>query len=246
MQFFLFFSDLLWSRFVSRTIYLMLPTSIVFCLRLFSLSSRTIPVPQCRQSSVFFCVLSVFYPLSFPPKLLAACLRDVIRAPASYVPSAVLFFMDFSSSILFRTSSFVIFSVQLIFSFLLHTKLSKASNFFLKVSVSVHVSAAYSATLQMVLVYSLRFFSSDPYLICLSATFSFPWMHSLPLLFCIWRLSHSIHPLKWQIPDTWNDSLAQLFVHLDLNLPTPLSWNACTSLSFSSYWFSFRIFESLC
>jgi len=36
--------------------------------------------------------------------------------------------MDFSSPILFQTSSFVIFSVQLIFSILVHTQLSKASN----------------------------------------------------------------------------------------------------------------------
>jgi len=68
----LFFSDLLWSRFVSRTINLMLPTSIVFCLQPFSVSSRMTPLPQCRQSSVFFCILSVFYPLAFHPKLIAA------------------------------------------------------------------------------------------------------------------------------------------------------------------------------
>jgi len=55
-------------------INLMLPTSIVFCLRLFSFSSRLTPVPQCRQSSVFFCILSVFYPLSFPPKSLISCI----------------------------------------------------------------------------------------------------------------------------------------------------------------------------
>jgi len=41
----------------------LLDVSHIHCLRLFSLSSRTIPVPQCYQSSVFFCVLSVFYPL---------------------------------------------------------------------------------------------------------------------------------------------------------------------------------------
>jgi len=82
---FFFFSDLLWSRCVSRTIYLMLHTAIVFCLRLFSLSSRTIPFPQCRQSAVIFCALFVFYPLSFPPKLLATCHYDV------KVPQPVMF-----------------------------------------------------------------------------------------------------------------------------------------------------------
>jgi len=130
----IFFSDLLWSRFVSRTIYiyLMLPTSIVFCLRLFSLSSRTIPFPQCRLSPVFFCVLSdVFYPLSFPPKLVAACMPSWRNTCSSQLCSlcCIVLKMDFSSQILFQTSSFVIFSVWLIFCILLHSPFDKHLNF---------------------------------------------------------------------------------------------------------------------
>jgi len=101
LPFFLFVSDLLWSRFVSRTIYLMFPTSIVFVVGFSLLSSRTTRFPQCRQSSVFFCDLfPVFCPLSFHPKFLAALHRDVI----TYVPQPVMFHllycsykMDFSS-----------------------------------------------------------------------------------------------------------------------------------------------------
>jgi len=108
-----FFNDLLWSRFMSRTIYLMLSTSIVFCLRLFSLSSSTTSFPQCRQSSVFFCVLSVFYSLSSPPSWRNTC-------PISQLSflCCIVLRLDFSLPIIFRTSSFVIFTVQLIFGIL--------------------------------------------------------------------------------------------------------------------------------
>ena len=49
---------------------------------------------------------------------------------------------------LLRTSSMVTLSSQLIFSILLHIYISKATNLLLSVCVNVHVSAAYSATLQ--------------------------------------------------------------------------------------------------
>jgi len=100
--------------------YLMLSTSIVFCLWLFSLSSRMTPFQHCRQSSVFYCVLSVFYPLSFPPKLLAASHRDATTPSQLCFLCCIVLKMDFLgfSPILFRTSSFMIF-VQLIFCILL-------------------------------------------------------------------------------------------------------------------------------
>ena len=53
-----------------------------------------------------------------------------------------------NSFTLLRTCSLVTLSVQLIFSILLHIHISQASNLLLSVWVNVHVSAAYSATLQ--------------------------------------------------------------------------------------------------
>jgi len=83
-------------------------------------------------ASVFYCFLSVLYPLSFPPKLLAACHHDVIRALASYVSSAVLFLTwIFLHQFFSKHLHLCFFSVQLVLSILLHTKLSKAFNFFL-------------------------------------------------------------------------------------------------------------------
>ena len=65
-----------------------------------------------------------------------------------------------SSFSLLRTSSLVTLSSQLIFSILLHIHISKASNL-LSVCINVHVSAAYSATLQtkhfIILFFSSRF-----------------------------------------------------------------------------------------
>ena len=62
-----------------------------------------------------------------------------------FFPLAMEFSICLSSFTLLRTSSLVTLSSQLIFSILLQIHISEASNL---LSVSVHVSAAYSSTLQ--------------------------------------------------------------------------------------------------
>jgi len=62
-------------------------------------------------------------------------------------PSSVEFSICLSSITLLRTSSLVSLSTQLIFSILLHIYVSNVSNL-LSVCVNIHVSAAYSTTLQ--------------------------------------------------------------------------------------------------
>jgi len=74
--YYFFFSDLMWSRFVSPTIYLMFHTSVVFCLRLFSLSSRTIHVPQFRHSSVQCCTQVTCVKSESSPKSLGSSLKS--------------------------------------------------------------------------------------------------------------------------------------------------------------------------
>jgi len=58
-----------------------------------------------------------------------------------------------------KNSLFLVYLIVFGDSLLLHTQLSKTSNFFLKISTNVQVSAAYSATLQMVL-FTIFFFRS--------------------------------------------------------------------------------------
>src|SRR6218665_457593 len=56
---------------------------------------------------------------------------------------------DLSSSISFNTSSFDMYSVQLIFSILRHIHISKASNRVMSSFLRVHVSPQYKVTLQI-------------------------------------------------------------------------------------------------
>jgi len=126
----------------------MLLTSIVFCLRLFSVFMYD-SFPTMSSITYIFLRLCLL-PIAHPPKLLAACHRDVICAPANYVSSAILFlkWIFFTNSFpnIFNWNFFSPANCQHSY----HTQLSKASSFFLKVSVSVHDSAAFSATLHMV------------------------------------------------------------------------------------------------
>jgi len=158
--------------------------------------------------------------MSFPQKLLVAYHHDVIHTYQLYFPCCIVLKMDFTSSILFWTYSFVIFSIQLIFSILLHTQLSKTSNCFLKVSDSVH--ASYSATLQMVLYDSFLQINSVFKLLVSNFFFSMNAFSAIAIL----HLTVSI---------LWNDRtqilemihlLNLLSIYNDLNLPTLLSWNA--------------------
>jgi len=77
------------------------------------------------MSSTIYILLRPLCPLFFPPKLLSACHHDAKRAPVSYVSSAVLFlrWIFFTNS--FPSFFICDFSVQLIYSILLHTQLSK-------------------------------------------------------------------------------------------------------------------------
>jgi len=157
--------------------------------------------------SSIICIL--LRPLCLLPIVLPSKVVSSMPSWRNTCPSQLCFLccivrkIEFSSLILFPTSSFVIFSVQLIFSILRHTQLSKAFHFFLKASVSVHVSAAYRW-------YILRFFASNSYLICLSATFLF---HEGILCHC-----YSAFDIFLTVFILWNDRYQILEMNLLLNL----------------------------
>jgi len=93
----------------------MLPTSIFFCLRLFFLSSCTIPSQQCRQSSVFS-ASSLSFPHCPSPKLLAACHHDVIRArvPICCIVLKWIFLHQFFSELQASRHSQRVFSIPIV------------------------------------------------------------------------------------------------------------------------------------
>ena len=113
------------------------------------------PLLSLRSSSSFLCLLPHLPVTSIPPCIfpsITRCRRQFLR---KMWPIQFAFCLHISRRILLcsltlsNTSSFLTWSVQLIFSILLRHHISKLSRFFWSTARSIQVSAPYKGMLQM-------------------------------------------------------------------------------------------------
>ena len=144
---------------------------------------------SCNNSILF--LLRVVLPILFP-SIMAwrkfSCLRTC-RSHLCFLCQIVSNMLPVSLA-LTNISSFVTFSVQLIFSILGHVHFSNVFNSFLLALFNIQVSATYSATCQTVL-FIIGFFAHSS--ISLSAVFTYTW--TMPCSAC-WS-SINRHTLLW-------------------------------------------------